>query len=411
MVYRQQGRTIWWVAVPTETGGRVKRTTGTTDKHIAKSMERMLLELGPRGRRAWDLLTPVAQGTLALGELHDAWSRSDLDGLRARLADIDLEPHVAIWASRHVATAARDTVQHYTYTLRTLLPAGRPFFRSQFTADVLDAWLAAYPGRAATRRKAHVAASLFARYLVKARLLVVNPLREITPPPAGAPRLRYLDVADMKRLANFQPEPYDALSALLGGSGIEVSVALTLRRRDVDMQRREIRAAGTKTHARDRIVRVAEWAWPYVEQRCTELRPTDLLFPGIDRWEAGDAHRAAALAAGLDDYQMRDQRHSYAVRAARAGTPAELIARQLGHANAVLVLKVYGRFMPSAQERDRWEKIAALQDAEAENVAQMGRAVGRASRNDTSQPVLTDWPVDSRGGTRTRDPGIMSAVL
>ena len=107
-------------------------------------------------------------------------------------------------------------------------------------------------------------------------------------------------------------------------------------------------------------------AWPYVEQRCAELRPTDLLFPGIDRWEAGDAHRAAVHAAGLDDYQMRDQRHSYAVRAARAGTPAELIARQLGHANAVLVLKVYGRFMPSAQERDRWEKIAALQDAEAE---------------------------------------------
>jgi integrase len=48
-----------------------------------------------------------------------------------------------------------------------------------------------------------------------------------------------------------------------------------------------------------------------------------------------------------------DQRHSYAVRAARAGTPAELIARQLGHAYAVLVLKVYGRFMPSQQDRDK----------------------------------------------------------
>jgi hypothetical protein len=28
-----------------------------------------------------------------------------------------------------------------------------------------------------------------------------------------------------------------------------------------------------------------------------------------------------------------------------------------------------------------------------------------------SQPQLSDWLIDSRGGTRTRDPGIMSAVL
>ena len=29
----------------------------------------------------------------------------------------------------------------------------------------------------------------------------------------------------------------------------------------------------------------------------------------------------------------------------------------------------------------------------------------------SSQAPGSDWPVDSRGGTRTRDPGIMSAVL
>jgi hypothetical protein len=80
----------------------------------------------------------------------------------------------------------------------------------------------------------------------------------------------------------------------------------------------------------------------FIEERQAVLRPNDLLFAGNDRWTAGDAHRAACLRAEIHNYQMRDQRHSYAVRAARAGTPAELIARQLGHANAVLVLKVYG---------------------------------------------------------------------
>jgi hypothetical protein len=105
---------------------------------------------------------------------------------------------------------------------------------------------------------------------------------------------------------------------------------------------------------------------------------------------------------------MRDQRHSYAVRAARAGTPAELIARQLGHADAVLVLKVYGRFMPSQQDRDKWEMIADLQDKEAAATAtEPCTVLGTAPRNDMSQPQSSDWPINSRGGTRTRDPGIM----
>ena len=226
----------------------------------------------------------------------------------------------------------------------------------------------------------------------------------------GLPRLRYLDVPAMKRLANYQPEPFSALSALLGGTGIEVSVAIGLKGRDIDRARREVRAAGTKTHSRDRIVRVAEWAWPYLEERIASLRPNDLLFPGVDRWAASDAHRAACRLAEIENHQLRDQRHSYAVRAARAGTPAELIARQLGHANAVLVLKVYGRFMPSQQDRDKWERIADVQDKEAAAAATATEpctVLGTVPRNNESQPPVSDWPTNSRGGTRTRDPGIM----
>ena len=78
---------------------------------------------------------------------------------------------------------------------------------------------------------------------------------------------------------------------------------------------------------RDRIVRVAEWAWPHLEERLASLRPNDLLFSDVDRWAASDAHRAARRLAEIENYQPRDQRHSYAVRAARALTPAELIAR------------------------------------------------------------------------------------
>ena len=50
------------------------------------------------------------------------------------------------------------------------------------------------------------------------------------------------------------------------------------------------------------------------------------------------------------------------LRSIRAGTPYELVARQLGHADIAMVAKVYGRFPPRSDERDRWERIAAAQD-------------------------------------------------
>jgi hypothetical protein len=87
-----------------------------------------------------------------------------------------------------------------------------------------------------------------------------------------------------------------------------------------------------------------------------------------------------------------------------------------------MVARIYGRYAPRSDERDRWEKIAAQQDAPAESGAVgtaasaeksdgMGTAVGTAPENDSSQPPVSDWLLSSRGGTRTRDPGIMSAVL
>ena len=66
--------------------------------------------------------------------------------------------------------------------------------------------------------------------------------------------------------------------------------------------------------------------------------------------------------SSLPHHRVHDSRHFYAIRAIRAGTPYELVARQLGHADIAMVAKVYGRFAPRSDERDRWEKIAAAQD-------------------------------------------------
>ncbi len=99
----------------------------------------------------------------------------------------------------------------------------------------------------------------------------------------------------------------------------------------------------------------------------------------------------------------------WAVRMARAGAPFELIARQLGHRDVAMVTKVYGRFKPDTEERDRWEHVAAARDQEKWHrpSSTEGANVEKLDQVETG----SDWRSDSRGGTRTRDPGIMSAVL
>lgn len=77
--------------------------------------------------------------------------------------------------------------------------------------------------------------------------------------------------------------------------------------------------------------------------------------------EACDALVGRGLAR-YKGYTMRDHRHTYAVRAIKAGTPVPVVASQLGHANGALVLKVYGKHIPDEADRAHWESIATAMD-------------------------------------------------
>jgi integrase len=374
----RKGKKVKTIKVPTRSGKWIQRTSGTADASTAAKIGRMVQDL----RRTYDILDRIEAGSISLPELFVLWEecRRDVDAIRQRLNDVDLEPFVAEWHKTAAVSGKKkrssDTVAHYYKYLRSFMPAGIPFSRSSYTADRIQLWIDQLEASAATKRKAASALSSFTVFLSRRSLVPKKIMRDVELPEAGAPRLHYLTTEEARALADAQPGQYRAFSALLAGSGIEVSVALGLRRRDVDREHREIRAAGTKTHVRDRIVRVAEWAWSYLEELLEEeaLLPDARLFDAIlDRWEARDVH-AEAIAELVKrspvytGYTMRDQRHTYAVRAIRAGTPAELVARQLGHANAVLVHKVYGRFIPAQEERNRWEQIAHNQDKKSAGI-------------------------------------------
>ena len=364
-------------------------------------------------RREWELLDAVKQHKIPLGELFDAHRACALDALRQRLNDVDLAPLVDEWLAIHGPRLVVRSRQQYRTVLRRLIPEGQHFSVASFTAKNLEGWLAEYPGSNATKRKAHAVLSVFARYLVRQEHIAFNPLRELSAAAASKPRMEYLTVEQMTALADAQPEPYQSLSAFLHGTGADLSTALALVAGDVDLSRKEVRARGTKNHNRDRIVRVAEWSWPYVLTRVAQLKPHERLFE-TDRWRSRDHHATACKALSIENYWVRDARHSYAVRAARAGTPAELIAKQLGHANATMVLKVYGRFMSEQGDRDCWELAAAAMDVKNAPIpfpVPDAQATSTVESTKSPNPLGLDDFESSRGGTRTRDPGIMSAVL
>jgi hypothetical protein len=70
-----------------------------------------------------------------------------------------------------------------------------------------------------------------------------------------------------------------------------------------------------------------------------------------------------------------------------------------------MVAKVYGRFSPNRQERDRWEAIAAALDAEKSPQPCTDECTASEKLGEPNE--LTAWDGDSRRGTRTLDPGII----
>ncbi len=247
--------------------------------------------------------------------------------------------------------------------------------------------------------------------------MTTNPLRDLQAPPPGPPRCQFLELPDVVRLIEGSEKPYTAIFALAYGAGIEISAILAGTETDVDYAARALRARGTKAWNRDRLAYVADWAWPFIERHFATLLPGERIFRGIDRWKASDYHRERLRALGLHQLRLHDSRHHWAVENLRAGVPVQLVARQLGHRDATMVLKVYGRFIPHDVEWTYWR--GRLAERQVSKLGGRGAASGAASRpepqNSHENSPATTWDreasKDSRGGTRTRDPGIMSAVL
>ena len=208
-----------------------------------------------------------------------------------------------------------------------------------------------------TKRRVHSHWSRFFGYCLSVHgAFDDNPMVRVERPAEGRKPIQFYELDTVERIVAAQPtEGRRALFALPYGTGIEVGTAIRLTRADVWDSSQEIRAAGTKTHTRDRIAAVSDWAWPLVRDYVRPLLPGALLFPGYRVDVVWHWHRETTTALGLTGHlRVHSGRHHWAVLALRAGTPVRLVQTQLGHATPTLTLALYGAFVPGAEDRATW---------------------------------------------------------
>lgn len=402
------------VRVPTSSGARIKKATGTTDRVVADLIADMVTFLSKK--HAWDVLDLVTSKPerQSLKTLYAMWTAAPssvrsrkgeplppssderLEFLRNRLTQTDVEPLIDRFKAVMLGPVEQldpKTVDAYVLATRSLIPAGVPFWSVELTVERLVKWkndLGANDAITSSNtviRKCR-GVGRFLQFLKDENVIAENPMdADAFKLPSGyIAQPHYVDTYEAQMLADAQSGWQRNYSALLAGTGIETTVLFNVRRSDVDLSKWEIRAPGNKTYNRDRVVMVATWARPYLKAACEGKTPNALVFdPFSERslqakavptraiWWATDSHERAceALAAKghrkfmfLDSeekrYTQRDQRHTWAVYAVRGGWPIEAVSRQLGHKDAVMALKIYGRFMPTGNERAQWERLADL---------------------------------------------------
>jgi site-specific recombinase XerD len=330
--------------------GFKQRSTGTSDAALARKIKRMCEDL--KDSQDWPVLDAVLAGKLTLPKLYADYSGNNVAAVRANLTSIDLTEHLAGWGEWVMSNnGTQQTVDTYRAQVDTLVKDH--FQLSQLTAPAISHWLTTLPAiTTGTRRKYLYALKSFIRYTTEIGVTDSDPSRLVRSPKKNASRLRWETQENDESIVKAAPADYKALFAFIKATGAEVSAALSTLRRDVDLDEGLAHIRGSKNERRNRHDALIEaWALPILREHCKAITPNAPLWPTVTRDTAHHHHQTTCLAVEIEDYTLRDSRHSWAVRCRKRGGSLEEIASQLGHKNIYMAATVYGVFKPTIEER------------------------------------------------------------
>jgi len=324
--------------------GRKQRSTGTSDRALFREYKAAVAWLASPRVRAFDVLAELCAGRVTFDDCVSLYASgpASLIPLRHKLADTSLADHVEAFCTAWVAEGRSvGTVRKYRQYL-TAYTTRHPL-RSDFTAETVRAYLRTLTTSSGTRRKVLYGMRAFESYLIDAGVLSLRVLPNVPVPKKNRARVRYESAETDERIVCAALPKYRALYALIHATGADVSAAIAMKGRDLDLSRMQCHVPGTKSHRRDRHGIVIEvWAAPYLQELRTIL-PAAPLFPGCTQNGASKHHPTAIKHATVEDYTLRDSRHSVAVRMRRAGKSFEAIAQQL-RTSVAQAVSTYSQF-------------------------------------------------------------------
>jgi integrase len=169
-----------------------------------------------------------------------------------------------------------------------------------------------------------------------------------------ASRLRYLSLAEAKRLINGAEPSFRLMvqAALQTGARYGQLAALTVADFNADVGTLRMRSRKGDGHEREHHCTLTEEGAGFFRTVCAGRAGRELLFRNGDReWRKSEQNRPmiaacehAKIAPAVSFHALR---HTWASLAVMAGVPLLVIAKNLGHADTRMVERHYGHLAPS----------------------------------------------------------------
>ncbi len=372
--------TTWWVRLTLHALER-RASTGTAFEDLAKSRVALFYECAKYDRHL-PLLIGIMEGRISLAEFCTAYHTESIEALRRRASDVCLASHVDRWLRdlRGSSDIQPDTVNEYEWMVRTLMPEGANFFRSEVTPKAIGNWLnglrhkrTGEPLSTTTRRHYFDALRAFHRWLITEGLASRDLLEGCVVPKLGKARDRVLEYPQMMAaLEAVTPGPARVALWGIAGSGMEQQAVQRATGRDVILGQpvlgrtlNGVWAHGSKNGYRSRLVFFREWAWREVQPAVQTTLPTGKLFDcgeTIVRREWKAAQLAAKVADESTLLTVHDLRHCYCMMVllgadAEPRMDLQWCADQLGHGDTTMVQRIYAKF----RLRDRLRAVEMLE--------------------------------------------------
>jgi integrase len=389
----------WWTELRYKNWPRIRVSTGTGVKGIAREVEGTLKALIAAGRR--DLVNQISDGRLALADVHDLYhrDREALEQRSQREASPELGPLADKWldwlespeaiSPRTRAHYAPNTIRRYRMSFATIFetaPEGRALRLQGLTRGFfldLRAMRIKAGAKGVTVNRDLVAVSAFLRWCEEVEGLTV-PRVALPREKENAGRDRWLSADELAQLYVELPGDWVPLFQLLASTGLRIAEALNLSWQDVRFADRTIRVRGqgvetTKGHRR--VVPMGQaLARALAKHREAVLAgATDPVFPRPFAAQAA-VRMLARVAKRLrwPHTVVHDLRRTFAVHALASGIPLARVQRWLGHRTPAMTLR-YAQHAPEPHADDDAARVEAsmvgVANREAEAVQELLKVV------------------------------------